>query len=442
MQAVNRWAIGLFSVIGCGAAPERSPAPPVAPPPVDAGSQAVLAPALPPPVPPASSAPTHFTLRFDGACVKARVGHLGAEPAYVFEQNVSWFDGNEPRELYRDKNVAHMYMTHSFVGAVGGPDPAHAWIVRYTPSRGEGHDGSILFAAKGWKDAAYAKGASAGNYYAESPIEQPDGSLWAYATEAFYSEDASTNHFVAWSAAGDLLDTHLPRGDMQNAQRLGTGELVTGSRSKKNKVVLRRWSPARAVADLVAEDSVVVDSYVETRLGNERAVLATEVPKGKLAFYTYQGDVLAAVPLPVPVSKSDSWLVTRSDDLFVTSGEELVIHRRDGRIEREPVPEPGALAGDSAHVWWMGRTGALHVRSEKGWTPVSLPESPWAQPDHGPLKLEYVTTVGAETVVGTSRVEKIAGKKKPVTLRAVYSSVSHGEPARCGTPRSGELARK
>jgi hypothetical protein len=98
------------------------------------------------------------------------------------------------------------------------------------------------------------------------------------------------------------------------------------------------------------------------------------------------------------------------------------------------------LGQDPIYPWWLSKSGALYAHGEQGWSKVSLPDAPWTTPEHGPTTLEYVRTVGTETVVGTRHTQP--GKKKPVTMRTVYSSVAHGAPARCGTPlRSGEVGR-
>lgn len=390
---------------------------------------------------PKPSAPRQLTVLFQGACPKATIGHLGDQPAFSMEQNVVYFDGNEPKELFR-MNGSTMYGLRGMVGEVGGPDPAHAWIMQHTPSRGAGYDGYVLFAARKWKNTVYAKGEHASEYRAHGILENPDGSLWSYATEAWHSmESTGTEHFTAWSANGDLIDAHVPKGDMAMAQRLATGELVAGDHGKKGQVVLRRWSPAKAVDDLVAPDGLVSETPVETRLGATRAVLATEAPRGKLALYSYNGMTLERVGLSASPTAKDSWLLTKGDELFVTAGDEIVIRRADGSTAREKAPEPGTLAQDRLHVWWLAKSGILYAHDSPGWTAVPLPEGPWSHAEHGPTKLEYVQTVGVETVIGTSHTEP--GKtKRPITVRTVYSSVSHGEPARCGSPlRPGEVGR-
>lgn len=437
----SQWWVS-FVLAGCGAssAPASTPSPASR-----ASASSTPAPVLARPLasPPVAAAPAPlptFSVLFEGSCSKPQIGHVGAAPAFAFEQSVAWFDGETPRELFREKNAPLLYGLHGMMGKVGGVDAEHAWVLHLTPSRGEGYDGTLRFAAKRWKNQFLSEGQH--DYWVDNPIEQPDGVIWAFANAVGYSEEASTDHFVAFSPSGDRVKAHLPGRDMAHAQRLASGELVQGSVSSKGKLMLRRWSPSRRVDDLVLTVSGGV-AGIETQVGSQRAVVAFEPKAGSRALYSYDGEAFTPVELPLPVSAKDSWRLGQDDVLHVASGTEILHLPLRGEPTRSSAPAPGELAEDSAHIWWMTREGTLYGRGAKGWEPIALPDPPGASAEHGPIQLEYVRTAGQEIVVGTRRTEPGAGKKKkPSTVRTVYSSVSHGAPAHCGAPlRAGEIGR-
>jgi hypothetical protein len=380
-----------------------------------------------------------FGVLYEGACGRSYPYRLGGRAVHGFAQRLWALDDGKARSLFVHQPSSWNQGT-SHIGVVGGVDDAHAWVFELLPSRSGGYDAQLLFAALGWKRPSIdeERETKEGTYsgYFGGLVQQPDGSLWGNVHLAIGSSGIEKDMFMAWSPSGARLRIKLPGPDMAGAVRLSNGELVVAGRTKDDKPVLRRWSPERPVDDLVAKDAPRLGAaYARLQIAGNHAVLVAPKDNSKdTLFYRYDGSTLTASKLNSPTIAATSWSFSDAHDLLVTTpSDELVIERADGTVTRETLPEPGVLAEESTASWLLAKSGALYIR-QGSWSKVPWPDGPWTGSVHPPARIEWLTTLGTETLVGTVRIDAGFGRKKPGEVRTVYSTLAHAAPLRCGAP--------
>jgi hypothetical protein len=382
----------------------------------------------------------------EGACARATPYAVGKSPVLVITRD-AWIMSDVPRALHRMGGPTYDRLSGTMhensIGLVGGIDEAHAWLqIRTSSGRGEDLS-AIYFHFPQWHFLETPHGGQS-QYGITHVIPQADGGIWAYGLHGMYldlSRDKAGldgpdayNRYFAWSVAGESLAINLPGGDMRDAVRMASGELVAAGWSKQGEAQLRRWSPAKKVDDLVVPGPMGQQtSSPELGVGTARAVLLPS--RQKHAFYTYLSDKLQPSKLNARLADVGSWLVTSSDDLMVTTAAgALFIETKDGVVTEEKLPEAGRLAGEPTLPWLMATSGALYRRAGSEWAKMTLPESPWAAETHPPARVEWVKTVAGETWVSTVRTDLGFGLKKPGEVRTLYASKARPAPVRCGAP--------
>jgi hypothetical protein len=375
----------------------------------------------------------------EGACPMARAYAVGRTPVLVMYRDAWAMDANGPRAFYRMGPPLYdafqgVMKTADHIGDVGGRDEVHAWI-QLRLSSGRSEDASdVRVKGTEWRSLKTPAGMH-GFFGLTHVIEQPDGSLWTYGEHSMYLDvpgdrpgQASYDKYFAWTATGEPLEVNLPGPDMKRALRLPSGELVSGGLSKAEKPVLRRWSPVKKVDDIALPGGAQKDDPV-VALGTKRVVVRSS--KQNAVFYNYVDEKLE--PSKIRARDASSWLVTASDDLYVTTGSTLWIETKDGAISDEQLPEPGRLAAEASTPWLLAASGALYVRADAAWRKIALPDGPWAGDTHPPAKIEWVKTIGGETWAGTVRTDVGFGQKKAGEVRTIYASKPR-PPLRCGSP--------
>ena len=395
---------------------------------------------------PVSSVVSAFYPIAEGACQSPAVHAIGATPAFVMKLDAYLMDAKGPRLFAQMPDPPYdayqgVIRTTDHLGAVGGIDEAHAWSQeRSFAGRGEDTSEIIVHLQGRGRRLATPQG-QYGHFSLTQIIQQPDGSLWAYGAHSMYldiegdSHDPNANHdrFFAFSADGEPLKINLPGPDMEGAVRMASGELIAPGVTSASKPVLRRWSPTKKVDDLPLPNAPAVTDRPLLAVGTARAVLLTS--KQQHAFYNYNGEKLQASALSKRVHDVASWVLTNADELMVAAADgTLLIESRDGEVSEEKVPEPGRLAAEPSVAWFMGNSGAVYMRSAKSWTKLVLPDGPWLAQTHPPSKIEWVKTVGGETLVSTVRTDVGFGRTKPGEVRVFYSSKPRATPLRCGAP--------
>lgn len=389
----------------------------------------------------------------EGACAAARTTAIEKTPTLVFSRRAWEMRPTDAHLLY--EMPAPRY--DAFVGAVtggdeiirdiGGTDDAHVWVIVGSHS-GRGDDSAYLMLNGKLLKTPEGQGAW---FAIHNVLPQPDGSLWAYGHHSaqwgipgdppITNDDSwqKLNRWFAWSAAGEPLKPNLPGPDMENAQRMETGEIVALSRSTDGRVMLARWSPTRKVSDLVSPEPFA-DKGSALQLGTKRAVLRPN--NARSVFYNYDGsDKLVAAPINKRLKAIDSWLVTRSDQLLVTTSDGMLLAEApDGTITEEKLPERARLASESSAPWLMGDSGVVYARTGEGWRKLVLPGGPWTAETHPAARIEWVKTLGDETWVSTVRIDGGFGQKKASEVRTFYVSSPRAMSLRCGSPyAAGEL---
>lgn len=395
---------------------------------------------------PASGPVTAFYPFAQGACAEARPVLIGKTPVLHFGK-AAWAlpaDG-------KAKVLAKMAKPHydAFVGAVvgedwlidtlGGLDEAHVWYTMGSFS-GRGSD---------WT-AAYLNGQALktprgeyGGFGIHNVIQQPDGEIWTFGRHGIYLDipgDPKDGNLPQWrydrwfaytKDGAPITDRNLPMGDMDLAVRLESGELVapgiSQSENAPHLAQLRRWSPTKKVNDLTADK---VDATPELRVGTQRAVLKL---KGKNVFHNYVGDD-KLTPSNLNGKIASSWLVTKSDELWLTADDKVFVEAKDGTVTEETLPEKGKLAPETSTPWLLGSSGAVYERAGKVWRKLELPDGPWSNAEHPPSQPEWVAVLGNETWVSTVRTDKGFGATKLAPVRTFYSSSKARTPLRCGSP--------
>ena len=391
---------------------------------------------------------TQFSPVAEGACPSATPYAVGGTTVLVMKRD-AWTMGPDTVRAFRrlgppayDAFIGAMKTTDT-IGEVGGIDEAHAWaLLHYSTGRGE--DASILWYAFPKGHTLETPRGQEGMFGLSHVIAQPDGVLWAFGRHSMYldipgdSHDPNAKHdrYFAWSPLGEPLKINLPGPDMANALRMENGELVAAALATSGDAQLRRWSPTRKVDDLVAKGTAAGAGAPELGVGAARAVVLV---KSKHAFFNYSNDKLAPSALNARLGDVASWLVTKSDELWVTTADgTLFVEAKNGAVTEEKLPEPARLAGEQSAPWLLAKSGAIHRRDGASWTKLTLPESPWAAETHPPSRLDWLRVIGAETWVATVRTDAGFGRKKPGEVRAFYSSKARPAIFRCGAPFSGE----
>jgi hypothetical protein len=400
---------------------------------------------------------TAFYPVVQGACPAARPVLIGSTPVLHFAKAAWAMPPDAPAKLlaqqpppYYSQFVGTMVGDTWRIAALGGTDLDHVWYTIGSFS-GRGEDQTELTLGKKTLETPHGQ---FGYYGIQHVIQQPDGSIWAYAQHGMYLDIPGDeklralgsdptgaawryNRWFAWSKDGTPLDINLPMGDMELAQRLDSGELVTAAVTAQGALQLRRWSPTRKVNDLTTTD-VVRSGLPELRVGKMRAVMKH---KDKPVFYIYDGaDKLAAAPVSAKAHGASSWVVTQSDELWITTSDgKLFIEAKDGTITEEKLPENGTLARETSTPWLMGSSGAVYERTGKEWHKLALPDGLWSDAPHPPDQVEWVSVLGAETWVGTVRTDKGFGSKNPTAVRTFYSSKPRATPLRCGSPFAASI---
>jgi len=360
---------------------------------------------------------------------------VGGLAVHVFSHGIWAFDTEAPRPIYIDDAADTRPSTWTSgiasFGAAGGADEAHMWVERYSPARGDGAYGGLLFAATGWKAANVNVGSNR-TYDLSTYLPQPDGGLWAFGAEIVF-EGTGDRRFFAWSSSGVPLRPNLPGRDMAGAERLESGELVAAGKTAANVPLLRRWSPTKPVGDLpIPGAPALKDDWPYLQVGTARALVT--MPKPNLAFYVYENETVVASPLNGRLAGMTSWLLTRRDELFVTKADGTILIEAHGAVSEERAPEQGTLAAERSTPWLVADSGALYTRFEGTWVKVPIPPGPWSAASHPAAKVESVTVAAGETFVSTVRTDLGFGRTKAGSVRTVYGSRQRAVTLRCGAP--------
>ena len=381
----------------------------------------------------------------EGACPGARAYAVGATPVIVVYRDAWTMAKEGPRLLHSmgapvNDAMSGTVLAADHIGDVMGVDEAHAYV-QLRLSTGRTEDASIVVAqALRWQQLPTPHG-EYGRFALTHLLPQPDGSLWAFGEHSMYLDipgdsrdgNAQHNRYFAWSAAGEPLKINLPGADMAYAERLANGELLAAGRTSKGKPVLRRWSPEKKVDDIVVPDAPAATTDPLLMLGSSRAVLITSTAQHVI--YNYMNERLERSALSSRVRDLSSFVLTRGDELWVTSADgTLMIEAKDGAITEEKLPEPGRLAQEQSVPWLIATSGALYTRAGKEWTKVALPDGPWLAETHPQSRVEWVKAVGDETWASTVRTDVGLGQKRAGEIRTLYSSVPRPAPLRCGAP--------
>jgi hypothetical protein len=408
------------------------------------------------PSPAAPQLVTAFYPVAQGACAAARPVLIGSTPVLHFAKAAWAMPADGPAQLlarqpppYYSRFVGTMVGGDWRIAALGGTDLDHVWYTIGSFS-GRGEDQTTLTLGKKTLETPHGE---YGYYGIQHVIQQPDGSIWAYGQHGMYldipgdeklraltGETAAWryNRWFAWSKDGTPLEINLPMGDMELAQRLDGGELVTAAVTDRGAAQLRRWSPTRKVNDLTTND-IVGSGVPELRIGKTRAVMKH---KAKPVFYSYDGvDKLAAAPVSAKAQGASSWVVTQNDELWITTSDgKLFIEAKDGTITEEKLPENGTLARETSTPWLMASSGtAVYERTGKEWRKLAVPDGLWSDATHPPNQVEWIAVLGGETWLGTVRTDKGFGAKSPTAVRTFYSSAPRATPLRCGSPFAASI---